>query len=1413
MSDVSKSSDKISGTANDKGWTPLACAAEAGNIDRAVELLADVDVGVDARDYDGCTPLALAARNGHAAVVARLLTRGANPSLRDLEQVAPLWHAARHGHASVVRLLLASGRLSDVNPRPINLYKHESETPLAIALKEGHQETAGLLARADGIDPCVKNGPHGSETAIFSILGLAVRDGYEDVALTLLDKCDLGHGSKDTGSSDDDSEDNAAKNAVEPASKLLVFAAGARCSQIVRELLAKHGADVNAVYAYTGVMDDYVEQSPLMAASRRGHTSVVRLLLDTEGIRPSLSAYYGVTALILAAEGGFVDVIKILVADARVEAGHKDENGRTALSHAAEHAHEAVVAELLATGAIDPDSQDNKARTPLIWAVDPEDGYGPLYEGVVRMLLANGRVNPNSRDSHGYTPLSYAAERGGLGLVMAILEHPETDLESRHGNMPLVQAAGVGHADVVQVLLNSGQVDVNAVSADSFYGGTALTVASRFGRENVVQLLLSAPGIDPNVKDESGNTPLMVAASNSRVEIVKQLLATGVDPNIQNGDGQTALFNAARSWFSKGAAEVMRALVEVPGINADLADKMGRTALSLAAEAGSVQYVNILLAVDGVNPDARDMAGRSPLSWVFTNDSFNDRTTDERKEVVQRLLRISAVDPNAEDAEGLTPLLRAIQFYDSNEFVELLLSRTDLDSLKNLLRHDLAREYHLPFGEQQAYITEWAAKSTARLCPVCMAIDLDAAFSNRHTEHRGRVIADLGKVDEAWEKRTCPLCRLFAMVRPRPSVEGGHKLVSFSTTQSWLCHGELVCWHDFKDPWVDTMVLAVVADSVLKGLFDDFRFGDRDWQADDVVHGVLSAGLIGRLGTNCPDQKNAVTIPRLAADRSDLRMSTARGWITCCRQNHSQRCNPRRLATVPHFRLIECSTRRIVEQKESEAGGPPPYVALSYVWGQPPSGQPPPQQQQQQQSLGEEGSGVVEAVIEDAIRVALELGYGYLWVNRYYIVQTGNEAIKQEQLRHMHTVYANAEVTLVAAAGTDASAGLPGAAGRPRAQQPGAFVQGHALVCIPPDPSHHIHSASTWATRGWTYQEGLLARRRLYFSKYEMSYECRDMLCREALRLPPAVEQRMSGRRPRLMNPLWMYEPYRLPGVGSHHNGTSLFDLLAMYSVRQLSLPPNALNAMLGILQVLAEHKSKPVYHVCGVPILCTTDSEFNSNGDSTVAARLALDGFVNGLCWRLQQPAHRRPGFPSWSWTGWQGVVESMHGRLPLVRHAYGFGIDISIIPRNHDGGAVPWNRYYDQLRTADDSSKDLWSGQQHVLEITASAATVWFRKTIEIFDELAKWTGTVCAGDCVWQGEFSLTQKGEGDNTLDDTDSLMSSLLQKPWTGIVLGNSYWQWYDMHDTYVLVVEEQEQKQQQQDEEQRRQPAADTHTY
>ncbi|KAF4333089.1 1-alkyl-2-acetylglycerophosphocholine esterase [Fusarium beomiforme] len=104
-------------------------------------------------------------------------------------------------------------------------------------------------------------------------------------------------------------------------------------------------------------------------------------------------------------------------------------------------------------------------------------------------------------------------------------------------------------------------------------------------------------------------------------------------------------------------------------------------------------------------------------------------------------------------------------------------------------------------------------------------------------------------------------------------------------------------------------------------------------------------------------------------------------------------------------------------------------------------------------------------------------------------------------------------------------------------------------------------------------------------------------------------------------------------------------------------------------------------------------------------------------------------------------GLFNNMSKDSTAIKQSNGFAIDVSIIPGNQDGGvAVPWSRCYDSLRTADDSNPDIRSGQNHVIEIAASAVTIKFRRG-EYDGRPNTWIGTVCAGDGVWQGEFFLT------------------------------------------------------------------------
>merc|ERR1712087_160831 len=94
---------------------------------------------VDASDAGGASVLSITARQGHAAMVAQLVSRRASIASKDKNKWQPLHYAASAGHVSVVQML-AQFRAD-----------YMAETPhgqaIQIAADDGHADVVRLLTK------------------------------------------------------------------------------------------------------------------------------------------------------------------------------------------------------------------------------------------------------------------------------------------------------------------------------------------------------------------------------------------------------------------------------------------------------------------------------------------------------------------------------------------------------------------------------------------------------------------------------------------------------------------------------------------------------------------------------------------------------------------------------------------------------------------------------------------------------------------------------------------------------------------------------------------------------------------------------------------------------------------------------------------------------------------------------------------------------------------------------------------------------------------------------------------------------------------------------------------------------------------------------------------------------------------
>ncbi|KAH9482132.1 hypothetical protein JR316_0004227 [Psilocybe cubensis] len=510
----------------------------------------------------------------------------------------------------------------------------------------------------------------------------------------------------------------------------------------------------------------------------------------------------------------------------------------------------------------------------------------------------------------------------------------------------------------------------------------------------------------------------------------------------------------------------------------------------------------------------------------------------------------------------------------------------EIDSNSAMLPQDGLGDVRIP---PLSPVPSGLAKPDDRLCDTCSQLGLTVEsftyIPGNEDAYKEQIY--LGLVKDIKEKMRCPLCRLIlaSIGSELPCTEDGQPLsISFR-------------WE--TDPRSSSCAMAPYA-----------------WKPGGRYANPKRLNAFPRITVLANDTTNPCLINYVRPIEDTINFNMVSNWLYMCEDWHGDVCEKSKYldgvvdnptALIPTFRLID-----VVENCILFAPANVTYVALSYVWGKIDPTKilrltkgtindlAVPGALLQQQNYD-----ITPITIRDAIQVTREIGIRYLWVDSLCIVQddVGPGGSKMDAISKMDLIYGAAYLTIIAATGGDANAGLPGV--RPGTRKiPQLIEEIYPGLRLANRPSDLAHIPNIHRTRAWTYQELRFAKRSLSFIGGQAVFQCCSYNWREDV----VFEDRS-----------WYLTSNRSRTVELPNKIFELESMIYGYSGLSLTNEEDIYDAFAGLARFFRTKLGSNLCH--GIP-----DTDF--------------DWF---LLWTAQDPPKRRPHAPSWSWSGWQGEMRPM--------------------------------------------------------------------------------------------------------------------------------------------------------------------------
>lgn len=210
------------------------------------------------------------------------------------------------------------------------------------------------------------------------------------------------------------------------------------------------------------------------------------------------------------------------------------------------------------------------------------------------------------------------------------------------------------------------EIDIDVRAGEQ---GTPLDIAVRLQHQGIIDLLKRTAYARNNPNDvvgDEGKTKLMIAIESKSDRVVSLIGHPNFKPNLGDNTGRSALYYAVKS----ESINIIRKLLDFPGIDCNKATFKGCTPLYVAAHDGLSEIVKMMLETNNIDVNASLKSSQeTPLLVAVCYG---------RTDVVRLLLSHPAIKCNITTCDGRSAFYTAVE-RGNIKMVRLFLEKSELN--------------------------------------------------------------------------------------------------------------------------------------------------------------------------------------------------------------------------------------------------------------------------------------------------------------------------------------------------------------------------------------------------------------------------------------------------------------------------------------------------------------------------------------------------------------------------------------------------------------------------------------------------------------------------------------------------------------------------------------------------------------